>query len=434
MARTFRGGFHPPERKDITAAKKIVALATPNTIMIPMSQHIGAPCKPLVKVGDEVKMGQKIGEPSGFVSVPVHSSVSGKVIAIEERPHTGLGKCLAVVIENDGLNTVCETVIPKNPGKMSAQELVEAIKEAGIVGMGGATFPTFIKLSPPEGKKADCVILNGAECEPFLTADHRMMLEHPDDIIDGLKIMMKILNVHRGYIAIEDNKQDAFRLLSEKCKEEFDIEVILVKTKYPQGSEKQLIDSVLKREVKSGQLPIDAGVVVQNVASAAEISTAIRTGMPLIKRVVTVSGSGAKNPENLLVRIGTPLSCLAEHVGLTDGIKKVLAGGPMMGTAQYTLEAPVMKGTSGLLFFTDKEYRHYEPKDCLKCGRCVKHCPMRLMPLMIMAHAELHNYDQAVRYGLKDCMECGTCSYICPSRRHLVQTIKIAKASLPKKQ
>jgi len=411
MARTFRGGFHPPERKDITAAKKIVALATPNTIMIPMSQHIGAPCKPLVKVGDEVKMGQKIGEPSGFVSVPVHSSVSGKVIAIEERPHTGLGKCLAVVIENDGLNTVCETVIPKNPGKMSAQELVEAIKEAGIVGMGGATFPTFIKLSPPEGKKADCVILNGAECEPFLTADHRMMLEHPDDIIDGLKIMMKILNVHRGYIAIEDNKQDAFRLLSEKCKEEFDIEVILVKTKYPQGSEKQLIDSVLKREVKSGQLPIDAGVVVQNVASAAEISTAIRTGMPLIKRVVTVSGSGAKNPENLLVRIGTPLSCLAEHVGLTDGIKKVLAGGPMMGTALTSLSVPVTKNATALLAM-EKDEAAVKESACIRCGQCVEHCPEGLLPQKLAELSMHRDYEGFERlYGL-ECFSCGCCSFV----------------------
>ncbi len=433
MTRTFRGGFHPAEKKELTAVKEIVSLAVPNIVIIPMAQHIGAPCEPLVKVGDEVKMGQKIGEPKGFLSVAVHASVSGKVIAVEERPHTGLGKCLAVVIENDGLDTPAESILPKDPGKMTPQELLHAIKEAGIVGMGGATFPTHIKLSPPEGKKADCVILNGAECEPFLTADHRMMLEHPDDIIDGLKIMMKILNVHRGYIAIEDNKRDAYHLLKEKCNEEFDIEVILVKTKYPQGSEKQLIDSVLRREVKSGQLPIDAGVVVQNVASAAQISTSIRTGMPLIQRVVTVSGSGCENPQNLLVRIGTPLSSLAEYTGTTDGIKKVLAGGPMMGTAQYTLDAPVIKGTSGLLFFTEKEYHHYEPKDCLRCGRCVKHCPMRLMPFMIMANAELGNLDGAVRYGLKDCMECGTCSYICPSRRHLVQTIKIAKAHLPKK-
>ena len=433
MARTFRGGFHPEEAKDITAAKAIVELDAPKTVMIPLSQHIGAPCEPLVKVGDEVSIGQKIGEAVGFVSVPVHASVSGKVIAIEDRPHTGRGTCKSIVIENDFSDTISESVTPKNPDKMTSKELVAAIQEAGIVGMGGATFPTHVKLSPPEDKKADCVILNGAECEPFLTADHRMMLEHPEDIIDGLKIMMKILDVHRGYIAIEDNKKDAFRLMKDKCEKEAEITAVLVKTKYPQGSEKQLIDSVLKREVKSGQLPIDAGVVVQKVASAAQISTAIRTGMPLTKRVVTVSGSGCENPQNLLVRIGTPLSALAEYTGITDGIRKVLAGGPMMGVAQYTLDAPVMKGTSGLLFFTDKEYHHYEPKDCLRCGRCVQHCPMRLMPFMIMAQSELGNLDQAVRYGLKDCMECGTCSYICPSRRHLVQTIKMAKANLPKK-
>ncbi len=433
MIRTFRGGFHPEERKDLTASKPIVTLEAPKILVIPMVQHIGAPCEPLVQVGDTVKMGQKIGESVGFVSVPVHSSVSGKVIAVEQRPHTGLGTAMSVVIENDFQDTVSESVQPIDIEKLSAKELIEAVKQAGIVGMGGATFPTFIKLSPPEGKKADCVILNGAECEPFLTADHRMMLEHPDDMIDGLKIMMKILDVKQGYIAIEDNKKDAYLLLKEKCEPFLDIRVVLVKTKYPQGSEKQLIDSVLRREVKSGQLPIDAGVVVQNVASAAEISTALRTGMPLIKRVVTVSGSGAENPQNLLVRIGTPLSCLAEFVKTKDGVRKVLAGGPMMGAAQYTLDAPVIKGTSGLLFFTEKEYKHYEPQDCLRCGRCVKHCPMRLMPFMIMQHAERNDLEQAVKYGLKDCMECGTCSFICPSRRHLVQTIKIAKARLPRK-
>lgn len=433
MARTFRGGFHPEEKKHLTEHKEIVTLTPPSVLSIPLSQHIGAPCTPLVQVGDTVKIGQKIGEASGFVSVPVHASVSGKVIAIEPRPHTGLGTALSVVIENDFEDTVCETVEPRDIDKLSQKELIDAVKEAGIVGMGGATFPTFIKLSPPEGKQADCVILNGAECEPFLTADHRVMLERPDDIIDGLKIMMKILDVSRGYIAIEDNKKDAYAILKEKCKNETQIQAVLVKTKYPQGSEKQLIDSVLRREVKSGQLPIDAGVVVQNVASAAEISTALRTGMPLTKRVVTVSGSGVENPGNFLVRIGTPLSYLAEQVGIKEGIKKVLAGGPMMGAAQYTLDAPVIKGTSGLLFLTDKEYKHYEPSDCLRCGRCVKHCPMRLMPFMIMQKAELNNLDGAVKYGLKDCMECGTCSYICPSRRHLVQTIKIAKASLPRK-
>ena len=433
MIRTFKGGFHPEENKSLTEKKAIVSVTPPKEVIIPMSQHIGAPCKPLVQVGDTVTMGQKIGEASGFVSVPVHSSVSGTVVAVENRPHTGLGTCLAVVIENDFNDTVSPDVKPVDIDRLSPAELIEAVKQAGIVGMGGATFPTFIKLSPPEGKKADCVILNGAECEPFLTADHRVMLEQTEDVIDGLKIMMKILNVNRGYIAIEDNKRNAYSLLKEKCMKEADIQVILVKTKYPQGSEKQLIDSVLRREVKSGQLPIDAGVVVQNVASAAQISVSLRkSGMPLISRVVTVSGSGVENPENFLVRIGTPLSVLAKAAGVKEGIKKVLAGGPMMGAAQYTLDAPVIKGTSGLLFFTDKEYHHFEPQSCLRCGRCVKHCPMRLMPFMIMQHAELNNLDQAVKYGLKDCMECGTCSYICPSRRHLVQTIRIAKASLPK--
>ena len=433
MSLTFKGGFHPQGNKGLTDGKPIVKFNAPKELVIPLSQHIGAPCTPCVKVGDEVTVGQKIGDSDAFVSVPVHSSVSGTVKAIEKRPHSIQGECMAVVIENDEKYTVSPDIHPIDVSKLSAKEMIAHIRQAGIVGMGGATFPTFIKLSIPEGKKIDTVIINGAECEPFLTADHRLMLEQSESVAEGLKLVMNILGVNNGMIVIEDNKKDAYSIMEKVCSERENMRAVLVKTKYPQGSEKQIIDAVLKRQVKSGQLPADVGVVVLNAASAAEIYNYFKTGMPLIQRIVTVSGSGVKNPQNLLVRIGTPFSAIAEYVGLNDGIKKIIAGGPMMGTAQYSLDVPIMKGTSGILFLTEKEDKEYEEKSCIRCGRCVDHCPMRLMPFMITEYSRINDFDSAVKYGLKDCMECGVCSYICPQRRYLVQTIRTAKSKLPKK-
>jgi len=430
---TFKGGFHPEGNKGLTDTKAVVKFDTPKEVVIPLSQHIGAPCAPCVKVGDEVLVGQKIGDSEAFVSVPIHSSVSGVVKAIEKRHHSIQNECMAVVIENDGNYTVSPDIKPIDTRNLSKKEFIDHIRKSGIVGMGGATFPTFIKLNVPEDKKIDTVIINGAECEPFLTADHRLMLENPDDVVEGLKLVMKIVGVKKGIIAVEDNKKDAFGKISDFCSEKDGTKAVLVKTKYPQGSEKQLIDSVLKRQVKAGQLPADIGVVVLNVASAAEIYRYFKTGMPLIERVVTVSGSGVINPQNLLVRIGTPFSAIAEYVGLKDGIKKIIAGGPMMGTAQYTLDVPVMKGTSGILFLTEKEDKEYDEKACIRCGRCVDHCPMRLMPFMITEYSRINDLESAVKYGLKDCMECGVCSYICPQRRYLVQTIRTAKSKLPRK-
>ena len=433
MSLTFKGGFHPEGNKDLTSGKPIVKFNTPKEVVIPLSQHIGAPCSPCVKVGDEVFVGQVLGDSDAFVSVPIHSSVSGTVKAIEKRPHAIQGECTAVVIENDENYTVSPDIKPVDLKLLSKKEKIEHIRRAGIVGMGGATFPTFIKLNVPDGKKIDTVIINGAECEPFLTADHRLMLENGEAVADGLEIVMDILDVKNGLIVIEDNKQDAIDKMTEVCKKHEGVRTVKVKTKYPQGSEKQIIDAVLKREVKSGGLPADVGVVVLNAASAAQISKYFKTGMPLTERVLTVSGSGVKNPQNLLVKIGTPFSAIAEFVGLTDGVKKVLSGGPMMGIAQYTLDVPVMKGTSGILFLTDKEDKEYEEKSCIRCGKCVDHCPMRLMPFMITELSRMNDFDEAVKYGLKDCIECGTCSYICPQRRYLVQTIRTAKAKLPKK-
>ena len=433
MKLTFRGGIHPDTNKELTKSKKTVAMDAPDILVFPLSQHIGAPCESLVKAGDTVMVGQKIADSEAFVSSPIHSSVSGVVKAVEKRPHATMSECIAIVIENDKNYTVLEDIKPIDYTSMSQKEIIDEIRNGGIVGMGGATFPTHVKLSIPEGKTADTFLVNAAECEPYLTSDHRLMLEKPDDIIEGIKIVMKATGIKKSIIAMEDNKQDAFEALDELCKNEDDIEAVKVKTKYPQGSEKQLIDAVLKRQVKSATLPIDSGVIVQNVASVAEISNHFKTGMPLIERIVTVSGRGIENPMNVVVKVGTSYQDVCEFAGgMKENVSKVISGGPMMGFSQYTLEVPVTKGTSGILFFTEDEDREYSEQACIKCGKCVSHCPMHLMPFMITEMARIGEMDEAVRYGLKDCMECGSCSFICPQRRHLVQHIRVAKAKLPR--
>ena len=433
MKLTFRGGIHPDTNKELTKSKKTVAMDAPDILVFPLSQHIGAPCESLVKAGDTVMVGQKIADSEAFVSSPIHSSVSGVVKAVEKRPHATMSECIAIVIENDKNYTVLEDIKPIDYTSMSQKEIIDEIRNGGIVGMGGATFPTHVKLSIPEGKTADTFLVNAAECEPYLTSDHRLMLEKPDDIIEGIKIVMKATGIKKSIIAMEDNKQDAFEALDELCKNEDDIEAVKVKTKYPQGSEKQLIDAVLKRQVKSATLPIDSGVIVQNVASVAEISNHFKTGMPLIERIVTVSGRGIENPMNVVVKVGTSYQDVCEFAGgMKENVSKVISGGPMMGFSQYTLEVPVTKGTSGILFFTQDEDKEYSEQACIKCGKCVSHCPMNLMPFMITEMARIGEMDEAVRYGLKDCMECGSCSFICPQRRHLVQHIRVAKAKLPR--
>ncbi len=433
MKLTFRGGIHPEGNKELTNKKATVVMDAPGTLVIPLSQHIGAPCESLVKVGDTVLVGQKIADSSAFVSTPIHSSVSGIVKAVEKRPHATMSECMAIVIENDKNYTVCPDIKPIDYTLMSQKEIIDEIRNGGIVGMGGAAFPTCVKLSIPEGKKADVFLVNAAECEPYLTSDHRLMLEKPDYIIGGIKIAMKATGVDKAIIAMEDNKKDAYEILSDLCEKEDDIEVVTVKTKYPQGSEKQLINAVLKREVKSGELPIDSGVVVQNVASVAEIYNHFKTGMPLTERIVTVSGKGIENPMNVLVKLGTSYRDVCEFAGgMKKNVSKVISGGPMMGFSQYTLDVPVTKGTSGILFFTDDEDKEYSEQACIKCGKCVSHCPMKLMPFMITEMARIGELNEAVKYGLKDCMECGSCSFICPQRRHLVQHIRVAKAKLPR--
>jgi len=432
---TFRGGVHAPHRKKDTQNKAVEKMKEPELVSIPLQQHIGVACQPLVKPGDTVKMGQKIGEPRGFVGAPVHASVSGVVKAIREVPHPSMGKGLAVVIENDGKDEPDDSIRPGDINSMDADRLKELILEAGIVGMGGAAFPTHVKLSPPNDKSIDTVILNGAECEPYLTADHRLMLEAPYDVVDGLKIIMKVLGVERGYIAIEDNKPDAVQAMADAVKSVQGVDIKTLKTKYPQGAEKQLIYAVTGRQVPSGGLPMDVGVIVNNVGTAAAIARAIKTGMPLIERIVTVAGDGVAEPKNLMVRIGTSFADVIEACGgLVGEPAKVISGGPMMGIGQYSLDVPVIKGTSGILVLTREQVEIPDAGPCIRCAKCVDACPMNLMPLMISAYALKEDYDNSEKFHAMDCIECGCCSYTCPAKRPLTQSIRVAKRMITEKR
>ena len=433
---SFKGGVHPLKRihhgKFLSENCAIEKCSVPDEVIIPLSQHIGAPSKPIVSPGDKVDMGQMIAEAGGFVSVPCFSSVSGTVKEISPQPHISGKASMAIVIENDHEDRLSADI--KGNGTLSSlkpDQIIDIIKNAGIVGMGGAAFPTHVKLSPPPDKPIDTVIVNGAECEPYLTADHRIMLEHADDVVLGLKAVMKVLGVKRAVIGIEDNKRDAIAAVTQAASGE-DIDVVTLNVKYPQGAEKQLIYAVTKREVPSAKLPMDVGAVVINAGTAYQIAQAIRTGMPLFERVVTVTGS-VNTPANLLVRIGTPMSHVIGHVGgLSGQIQKIVAGGPMMGITQHGLDAPVMKGTSGILALDTHMARPAEQSPCIRCGKCVDVCPMGLLPYLISANAEKNCFEAAEKANALDCIECGSCSYICPANRHLVQYIRLAKGEIAK--
>lgn len=429
MLKTFKGGIHPPYNKELTKHKPVEKAKLPQRVVIPMSQHVGAPCEPVVKVGDHVKVGQKIGEAKAFVSAPIHSSVSGKVVAIEPRPHASGAHVMSVVIESDGTDEVYEGVKPPKPlEELTPDEIKNLIREAGIVGMGGAGFPTQVKLSPPADKKIDTIIVNGAEFEPYLTADHRLMVERPEDVVLGLRAIMKATGVNRAYIGIEDNKPDAIEAMKEAVKSFSDIEVVPLATKYPQGGEKQLINAVTGREVPSGGLPMDVGVIVDNAGTCAAIANVLKTGMPLIERITTVTGAGVKEPKNLLARIGTPVGELIEQCGGFAGEPgKVIMGGPMMGISQSSLEVPVMKGTSGVLVLQKSEVKTLEPMPCIKCARCVDACPIHLLPTYLGKFAEKGMWDEAEKYHALDCIECGCCAYVCPANIPLTQLIRLAK-------
>lgn len=429
---TFKGGTHPPHSKKATESLAIERANEPKIVVIPMQQHIGAPCEPIVQVGDEVKVGQKIGEAKGFVSSPVHSSVSGKVVAVEPRLYSGGMAVPCVVIESDMQDTVSPDIAAKGElSGLSAEDVKNIIKEAGIVGMGGATFPTHVKLAPPPDKKVDTVILNGAECEPYLTSDHRLMLEYPEDVVFGLQALMKALGVKQGYIGIETNKPDAIEKIYEAAKGIEGIEVVALKTKYPQGAEKQLIYACTKREVPSGGLPADAGVVVNNVGTAAAVAKAIKTGMPLIERIVTITGQGVNSPKNFIVKIGTSFREVIEQCGGLKGkVGKLIAGGPMMGITQFSLDIPVIKGTSGILVLSEEEARLPEPSNCIRCGKCVETCPINLMPVNISACSLANRHEQAEALNAMDCIECGSCSFVCPAKRPLVDSIRVSKREI----
>ena len=420
----YYGGVHPVEGKEPTEHLALVRFPEPKTVVIPMSMHLGAPATPVVAVGDTVKVGQKIGEAAGFISAPVHSSVSGTVVAVEDRPHATRGNCLSVVIESDGLNTVHESVKPnKSLEELTGEEIVEIVKNAGIVGMGGAGFPTYVKLMP--NKPIEAVLINGCECEPLLTADHRLMLEYADDIIFGLKAVMKTVKAPRGVIVIEDNKPDAIELIQSKLENEEGIEVCVAKTKYPQGGEKMLIKRVLGRSVPSGGLPADVGAAVSNVSTVKAIADAIKTGMPLIERVTTVTGEHIANPGNFIVKIGTSASELvAACGGIKDEKAVVKAGGPMMGFVQNTLDTPIMKGSNGIIAISGDVA---EPQECIKCGRCVDVCPMELKPLYFVKYAGTQDWASCKEKNIMDCMECRCCEYICSSKLPLVTMIKMGK-------
>ena len=429
---TFKGGIHPPQNKKLTQNVPIEDAVNPKIVVIPLSQHIGAPCDPLVAVGDTVKVGQKIGESKAFVSTPVHSSVSGIVKKIEPRQVPGGSKVNSIIIESDGKFEVHESVQPKgNLDDLSKEEVLAIIKEAGMAGMGGAAFPTHVKLSPPKDKTIDVLLVNGAECEPYLTADHRIMLEKPELVVLGIKAIKKALGVNSCFIGIEKNKPDAIETLQKLVADEEGIEVAPLEVKYPQGDEKRIIHAVTGRVVPSGGLPMEVGCVVENVGTVATIGNVIKTGMPLVQRVVTVSGSAVANPKNIYVRIGTTFKDVIEQCGgYSEEPGKLLNGGPMMGIAQFTDEVPVVKGTSGILVFNKKDAEIPEPSNCIMCGRCVEACPVYLQPYKISRYSILKEFDLADDYRAVDCIECGGCSYICPAKRPLKETISVAKKEI----
>ncbi len=420
----YYGGVHPTERKEFTEHLALKRFPDPDVVVIPLSMHAGAPANPVVQVGDTVTVGQKIGEAAGFISSPVHSSVSGTVTAIENHGHATRGECLSVVIKSDGKNTLDESVKPnKDLDSLTPDEIVEIIKEAGIVGMGGAGFPTSVKLKP--AKPVDTILLNGCECEPLLTADHRVLLEYADDVIFGLKAMLKAVGAEKGVIVIEDNKPDAIELMKEKTADISNMEVVVAKTKYPQGAEKMLIKRVTGRKVPSGGLPADVGCVVGNISTTKAIADAIQKGMPLIERVVTVTGERLKNPGNFIVKIGTNTKDLIDYCGGIIGEDvTVKAGGPMMGFVLSDLNVPIMKGSNGIIA-VDTDHTVEQP--CIKCGRCMDVCPMELSPLYFAKFADEENWQGMKEKNVMDCIECRCCEYICSSKIPLVSKIKAGK-------
>lgn len=431
MLKTFRiGGVHPPENK-LSAGEKIKVLPVPEQVIIPLGQHIGAPATPVVQKGDTVKAGQLIAQAAGFVSANIHSSVSGTVVAIDNvTDAAGLSKpAITIKVEGDEwLPEIDRTDKVDRNITLSKEEIVKAIAAAGIVGMGGATFPTQVKLTPPPGSKAEFLIINGVECEPYLTSDHRVMLEKAEEVIVGVQILMKAIDVKKAIIGIENNKKDAIEHLQQIASKVLGIEICPLKVKYPQGGEKQLIQATVGRAVPSGALPIAVGAVVQNVGTALAVYEAVMKHKPLVERVVTVTGKSVKQPGNYLCRIGTPISKLIEAAGgIPDDTGKVIGGGPMMGRTMVNVDSPIMKGTSGVLLINNQEAERKAVRNCIRCSKCVTVCPMGLEPYLLAKLSMFNLLERMEEEKVMDCIECGSCSFTCPSTRPLLDYIRLGK-------
>lgn len=429
---TFKGGIHPYEGKELTMDKPIETYLPKGELVYPLSQHIGAPAKPVVKKGDRVLVGQRIAEAGGFVSAHIHASVSGTVKNIEPRLTAGGTKAESIIIENDGEYEVLERPAPANWQEMDRKDLLEVIQDAGIVGMGGAGFPTHVKLSPKNPDSIDYIIVNGSECEPYLTSDYRRMLEEPEKVVTGLEIVLHMFPQASGIIAIEDNKPEAIRIMKEQTADHPKIQVNVMKTKYPEGAERQLIYANTGRYINSGMLPADAGCIVHNVDTVTAIYKAVVEGVPLIDRIITISGDDIVDPKNFKVLLGTSLQELIEAAGgyLDGEPEKIISGGPMMGKAMFSTEVPAVKGSSAVLCMKKDEVAACEPSNCIRCGRCVAVCPGRVNPTKLASLAEHGKLDAFVEQDGMECCECGCCSYVCPAKRHLTQTIAATRKAI----
>ena len=430
--KTFIGGVHPYDGKELSKDSPIKEVLPKGDMVYPVSQHIGAPAKPVVAVGDTVLKGQMIAEAGGFVSSPIYSSVSGKVKAIEKR-RVAVGDMVdSIVIENDGMFTETTYESVEDVTALSKEEIIEKVKNAGVVGMGGAGFPTHVKLSPKEPDKIEYIIANCAECEPYLTADHRLMLEKADEVLVGVSILMKAAKVTKGYIGIENNKPDAIKLMTEKAAQYPGIEVVPLQVKYPQGGEKQLIDAVIGRQVPAPPaIPINVGAVVQNVGTAFAVYEAVQKNKPLFERIVTVTGKSVRNPSNFLTRMGTPMSQLIDAAGgLPEDTGKVIGGGPMMGKALVNTEVPICKGSSGVLIMNDKEAARAEAQPCIRCAKCVNVCPMGLEPFLLATLSAHKDWERVEKEDVMSCIECGSCQFTCPSHRYLLDYIRLGKGTV----
>ena len=429
---SFKSGVHPFEGKMYSEDKEIMQVDAAEIMVFPMNQHIGAPASPTVKVGDRVLKGMKIGEASSFISSPVYSSVSGKVKAVEPRPMVNGSVSTCIVVENDFENECAEGFGEvRNPNDIPNGELAKLVSESGIVGMGGAGFPTGVKLSPKNAENIDYIVINGAECEPYLTSDYRLMMEKAGNILMGISIVLRLFPNAKAVVAVEDNKPKAIKALQEQCRDIEKISVMPLKTRYPQGGERRLIASVTGRKINSHMLPADAGVIVLNIATVNAIYEAVCCGMPLIHRIVTITGDGVNQPCNADVLLGTPVSFMMEQCGgLKENAVKLISGGPMMGMAMPSLDYPVTKTFSSVLALTSDDVEKMKTTACIRCGRCVKACPENLVPQLMAASVKAEDFERFETLNGMECIECGCCTYVCPAKRPLTQTFKIAKAAV----